>query len=479
MPDSDNPDNPDNLDAITFGQRIHRLGLVTEQQLVEAREEVGEGNTDLQALLRVLERKRFLTPWQSDRVFKGYVDGYFLGGYRILYKIASGSFGRVFRADDPSTGRIVALKILRRRWSEDPKQIESFIREGRVGLTLRHPNIVEVLTINQDPASQQYYIAMEFVEGGNLREILAIRKKLAVGEALKIIDDAASGLSYAYSRGVTHRDIKLTNLLISSTGECKLVDFGLAQLFANVKEKVDRTVDYAGLEKATGVKQGDTRSDIYFLGCILYECMTGRSPLVMTRDRYSRMRKDRFEQVAPIRSEEVEAPPSLFALVETMMSLVPTRRFQTPAQLLDAVRGARFDVEGKGATRDNGRPSVRSVFIVEKQGRLQEALRDAFKEKGYRVFMSADPERALDRFRQQPFEALVIDVSATGEEGLVIFETIQREAARKQATVGAVVVLSEEQKDWTARVEKVPHSAPLIYPVGFKKLYHTLKGLMK
>jgi serine/threonine protein kinase len=470
---------PEDLDAVSFGQLIQRLGLVTEAQLLEAREEVGEGNNDLQALLRVLERKRFLTPWQSDRVFKGYEEGYFLGGYRILYKIASGSFGRVFRADEPGSGRVVALKILRRRWSEDPKQIESFIREGRVGLSLRHPNIVEVLAINQDPASQQYYIAMEFVEGGNLREILAIRKKLSVAEALKIIEDAASGLSYAYSRGVTHRDIKLTNLLISSTKDCKLVDFGLAQIFANVKEKVDRTVDYAGLEKATGVKQGDTRSDIYFLGCILYECLTGRSPLMMTRDRYQRMRKDRFEHVAPIRPEEVEAPPSVFALVETLMSLVPSRRFQTPAQLLDAVRAARHDVEGRSAERDNGRPAApRSVFVVEKSGHVQQALRDAFKERGYRVFMSADPERALDRFRQQPYEALVIDVSTTGEEGLVIFEVIQKEAARRQVPVGAVIVLSDEQKAWTARVEQVPRSAALFQPLRFKTLYHTLKSLL-
>jgi serine/threonine protein kinase len=294
---------------------------------------------------------------------------------------------------------------------------------------------------------------------------------------LKVIEDAAAGLAYAYSRGVTHRDIKLTNLLISSTGDCKLVDFGLAQLFANVKEKVDRTVDYAGLEKATGVKQGDTRSDIYFLGCILYECLTGRAPLVMTRDRYARMRKDRFEHVAPIRPEEVEAPPSVFSLVETMMSLVPTRRFQTPAQLLDAVRAAKQEVEGRSIAKDNGRPAGRSVFIVEKQGRLQQVLRDAFKERGYRVFMASDPERALDRFRQQPFDALVMDLSTIGESGLQVFEIIQKEAARKQIPVAAVVVLSEEQKEWVPRIEKLPRCAALSYPVGFKKLYHTLKGL--
>ena len=93
-------------------------------------------------------------------------------------KISSGSFGRVFRADDPRTGRVVAVKVLRRRWSEDQDKIDLFIREGKVGLTLKHPNIVEILAVNQDAATRQYYIVMEFVEGGNLREILQIRKKL-------------------------------------------------------------------------------------------------------------------------------------------------------------------------------------------------------------------------------------------------------------------------------------------------------------
>jgi CheY-like chemotaxis protein/tRNA A-37 threonylcarbamoyl transferase component Bud32 len=473
-------ENVANLDVAGFGQLLMRLGLVSEARLLEAREEVEAGGNDLLALMRVLERKLYLTPWQSDRLLKGYEDGFFLGGYRILYKVASGSFGRVFRADDPATGRVLAIKVLRRRWSEDPKQIEQFLREGRVGMSLKHPNIVEVLAVNQDPASQQYYIVMEFVEGGNLREILAIDKQMAVPKALKIIEDAALGLAYAFSRGVTHRDVKMTNLLLSSTGECKLVDFGLAQLYANVKEKIDRTVDYAGLEKATGVKQGDTRSDIYFLGCILYECLTGRSPLKMTRDRYARMRKDRFESAAPMRPQEVQAPPSVFALVETMMALTPGRRYQTPTQLLEAVRAARADVEGKQTPeQDNGRPAGRSVFIVEKNGTTQEKLRVGFKDRGYRVFMASDPARAVDRFRQQPFDALVIDGGGTGEDGLRAFEDIRAEAGRRHLPLAAVILLTAEQQTLAERVgASGPGVAVLFRPLGFKKLFRTLQGLV-
>ena len=207
--------------------------------------------------------------------------------------------------------------------------------------------------MSHDKATNQYAIVMEFVEGGNLREILQIRKKLSVAEALRILEDAAAGLTYAYARGVTHRDIKLTNLLISSQGGAKLVDFGLAQFFAAMerenKEKVDRTVDYAGLEKATNVKTGDVRSDIFFLGCVFFEMLTGRPPLPMTRDKHARMHKQRFDNIPSLPRDEVQAPPSVFQLCETMMALAPLQRYQTPSQLLDAVKAARRDVEGKAA----------------------------------------------------------------------------------------------------------------------------------
>src|SRR5262249_28107663 len=154
------------------------------------------------------------------------------------------------------------------------------------------------------------------------------------------------------AKGVTHRDIKLTNLLISSQGHCKLVDFGLAQMFETVentrkeKDHINRTVDYAGLERATGVKEGDVRSDIYFLGCVFYEMLTGRSPLVMVKARQLRRQKPRFEEVRPISRAEISAPPSVFLLVETMMALNPSHRYQTLSQLLDAIRAARRDVDG-------------------------------------------------------------------------------------------------------------------------------------
>ena len=440
----------ENFDAASLGQRLASIGLITPQQMAEAQDELGRSN-DAGALLRLLERKTLLTPWQSSKVLKGDMEGFVLGGYKLLYKIASGSFGRVFRAEDPATGRVVATKVLRRRWSEDQFRIDLFSREAKLGMDLKHPNIVEVLAMNHDAGSGQYYIVMEFVEGGNLREILQIRKKLSVNECLKLLEDMASGLAYAHSRGVTHRDIKLTNVLVTSTGVAKLVDFGLATLLTeaagnNEKDRVERTVDYAGLERATEVKQGDVRSDIYFLGCVFYEMLTSRSPLTMSRNKQARMLKSRFEDVQPIKHEELDAPPSVFALVETMMSLSPQRRYQTPSQLLEAIRNVRREIEGK--TTPGAAPTMKTLFIVEKDDRLQETLREKFKERSFRVLLSSDPTRVLERFRQQPFEAVIINADTTGEEGAHVFEELLRESTIRRSPCAAVLILNEEQSHW-------------------------------
>jgi tRNA A-37 threonylcarbamoyl transferase component Bud32/CheY-like chemotaxis protein len=472
------------IDANIAAHILLKTGLVTEAQLDEVWNELGGKGGDADKFLYVLERKGYITPWQTSKVLKGDTEGYILGGYKVLYKIQSGSFGRVFRAQDVSSGRVVAIKVLRRRWSEDQQRIDLFLREGRVGMALHHPNIVEVLNVNVERATGQYYLVMEFIEGGNLREILALNsdKKLAPLKAVRITEDCASALAYAYAQGVTHRDMKLTNILISSQGVAKLVDFGLARIYSKLagtdEEKVERTVDYAGLERATGVKSGDVRSDIYFLGCVLYEMLAGRPPLDMSRDKHQRMQKHRFDSAKPLTRADVDAPPSVFHLVETMTELDPTRRYQTPAQLLDAVKAVRRELESKekGGAAAKGGP--KSVFVVESDLKLQDALREKLKEIGYKVFIAADPIRALDRFRQQPFEGLVVDARTTGEEGLLVLDQIATEADRQSLPCGAILLLDEEQADLARRVKPRPTVAVLAGRITLKKLTTKLHQLV-
>jgi serine/threonine protein kinase len=466
-----------NLTAASLAQQARKLGLLNEEQWEESLEILKQTDGEADPFLRTLERKGYLTPWQSQKLLKEETAGYFLGGYRLLYRIASGSFGRVFRADDPHTGMVVAIKVLRRRWSEERRTIDLFEREGKVGRSLQHPNIVSILAVDRDQASQQYYIVMEFVEGGNLRDFLAVRKKLEPAEALRLLEDTASGLAYAYSLGVTHRDIKPTNILISTQGAAKLVDFGLAGIYSGEAEnhKMYRTVDYAGLEKATAARSGDPRSDVYFLGCVFYEMLVGKSPLELPADPKARMKKQRFDQALTLKPEEAAAlPPPVVHLLNTMMAYKPDDRYQTSGQLLEAIRDVRRDLDGVAAPHD-ARPLEKTVFVVEKNTRLQTAMRDTLKGLGYRVFLSADATVALNRYRQRPYDALILDAGGDERDSVTRFNQIMDEAERRNRPCGGILLLSEDQAYWAENIQNHPQVAVLVRPgVTMRKVVEKL-----
>jgi serine/threonine protein kinase len=468
------------VDATSLAQAAIRMSLITEGQWRECWDELDPRTSTPEEALRILERKGFLTAWQGAKLMKGDTDGFYLGGYRVLYRIAAGTFGRVYRADSPTTGEIVAIKVLRRKWSNDAHKIELFEREGKVGLSLRHPNIVQILAVSRDPVTAQYYIVMEFVEGGNLRDILTSRKKLEPHEALRILEEAAHGLAYAYTRGLTHRDIKATNILLSTKGEAKLVDFGLAEMTGVLQGgedddvEIDRTVDYAGLERATGVKAGDVRSDIYFLGCTFFEMITGRPLLAVTRDIKARMMRHRFEVNSQLRSDDVDLKGPLLSLLTHMVAFEPTERFQTPNQLIDAVHKARQEIEGS-VVRRRDPVGPKTVFIVEHHAKLQDAFRDRLKKLGYRVLISIDANRALQRYTQQPFHAMIVDVGTAGEEGLEAMDRVMREASVNSTTCAGILILSEDQANWQEKAEQIGGATVLIRPVTMKQITDLLR----
>jgi tRNA A-37 threonylcarbamoyl transferase component Bud32 len=465
-------------DADGIAQLARRLDLVTDDQLMDAWAELGSRTGPAEPLLRALERKGHLTPWQASKLLKGDTDGYVLGGYRLLYRIAAGSFGRVYRGDNPRTGEVVAIKVLRKRWAEDNRKIELFEREGKVGLAMQHPNIVRILAVNRDPASGQYYLVMEFVEGGNLRDFLAIRKKLEAPEALRLLEETASGLAYALTQGLTHRDLKPTNILISATQTAKLVDFGLAELAGGAREvggEIDRTVDYAGLEKATGVKAGDPRSDIYFLGTTFHEMVTGRPLLSVIREARARMLRQRFEIDGQLRRDDPDLPAPVFSLLSRMVAFDPNARFQTYEQLLDAIHQVRAEVEGRGKATAAAGP--KTVFVVETNAKFQHQFREKLKARGYRVLISINAGQAVTRFHQQPYHALVVDCATGDRTGLDAFEKVMREADLKRMDCAGLLILSPEQAHWAETIDHFPKSAVLTMPVNLKQILQKLKDL--
>lgn len=472
-------------DRQSVAQLAQRLKLVTTAQLEECQSELGNQRGDDDALTSLLERKSYLTALQIDKLRKGDTQGYFLGNYRLLYKIASGSFGRVYRADDPNTGRVVAIKVLRNRHSEKQDIIESFEREGRVGMSLRHPNIVEILSVGQEPTTKQYFIVMEFVEGGNLRDILAIRKQFEVSEALKILEDVAAALGYAFARGVTHRDMKLTNVLISSQGTAKVVDFGLAQIFSKAfiteDDNVGRSVDYIGLERATNAPANDVRSDIYFIGCIGYEIMSGRPPLTLTKNIQERKSKERFLRVRPLQTHELKGHGNQVAhairLIETMMAIDPKQRYQTPTQLLDAIRTLRSEAGGRDPMQSIGPRSAPTVFILESDERLQDAFREKIKNMGYRVLIASDPSRAIERFQMHPFNVMVVDADTTQRDGMRALNTVLLKARSQSIPCHGIIVMDAKNAELLRVLDPSLKVAVLHRPLKLGVLADKLRDL--
>ncbi len=319
------------FDAEMLIERATLFGLVTSDQMQQAREEADDGTVE--ALQASLLRRGFLTSWQVERLLKGSTSGFFYGGHEVLFHLAEGTFARVYRGRKVSSGEPVAIKVLRQRFTQDADSVERFNYEAEAGMKLVHPNIVRI----QDYGAQdgRHYMIMEFVEGSNLRDFLKFRHRLGTKEAMPLILGMVRGLQYSINNGITHRDIKPTNILISSSGQAKLVDFGLATIEGDERRMAQahgqRTVDYSALERTCGSERGDPRSDIYFLGCIFYQVLTGRLPLpeVEADDPLAKMLKRSFGAIKPISEMDHAPDPALCRIIEKMMKINLDDRYQS------------------------------------------------------------------------------------------------------------------------------------------------------
>ncbi len=213
--------------------------------------------------------------------------GEILGGCLIERVLGQGGMGTVYLATQQSLGRKVALKVLSERISENPAFVRRFDREAAALATLSHPNIVSI--IDRGVQDGRYYLVMEYVDGVNLREVLSSRK-LDPAQALKIVPSLCEALEYAHGQGIVHRDIKPENLLMTKSGQVKIADFGLARLAQGEGADAERpaithtdmvmgTRDYMAPEARLSTKQGDHRMDIYSLGVVFYEMLTGELPI--------------------------------------------------------------------------------------------------------------------------------------------------------------------------------------------------------
>ena len=306
-------------------------GVLSTQESENALTAAGGLDASMDAFVSVLTRQELITNWQLDRLTKGHRDGYFYGKYKVLYLVGAGTFARVYRCVDTESGRVRAVKVLRNSYSDDMEATEQFMREARMVMPLRHPNIIPVHDV--DSYKGRYYMVMDFVEGQNLRDFVKLRKHMELGETMKLVRGICNGLQYAYNEGITHRDLKLSNVLVTSKGQAKLADFGLATIVSTDEKKKKeegsnpRSIDYAGLERATQVPRNDIRSDIFFVGCMFYHLLAGKPPLVETRDRIQRLNIGRYRDIPPIGKYVTGLPHTVINIVNKAIAFDPDKRY--------------------------------------------------------------------------------------------------------------------------------------------------------
>lgn len=254
--------------------------------------------------------------------------------YQLLEQLGTGGMSNVFRARDLMLERNVAIKVLHEKYSQDPAFQERFKMEARAAANLSHPNIVTVHDFGFD--SGQLYIVMEYIPGKDLKTILRQRGRFSVEEGIPIMVQACAGIGYAHRAGLVHCDIKPHNMILTPDSRLKVTDFGIARALSTIQpdERADvvwGSPQYFSPEQAVGDAPSPA-SDVYSLGIVLYEILTGALPFnAPTSDELARMHLE--EQPIPISEYVPDIPPALEEIVMKVLSKEPSARYRTADQL--------------------------------------------------------------------------------------------------------------------------------------------------
>ncbi len=269
--------------------------------------------------------------------------------YEIVGLIGKGGMGDVYRARHRKMDRTVALKVINRELFRKSEAVDRFQREVKAAAQLSHPNIVTAH--DADQAGDYHFMVMEYVDGIDLSEIVKQRGPLAVGDACDYIRQAALGLQHAHERGMVHRDVKPHNLMLTTTGDVKILDFGLASLAPaiatdeaipatagdlTVAGSLMGTPDFISPEQARDARQADIRSDIYSLGATLYFLLSGRAPF-SEGSVLQKLKSHAEREPASLLALRDDIPAELQDIVAKMMAKNPDERFQTPDAVATAL----------------------------------------------------------------------------------------------------------------------------------------------
>ena len=261
--------------------------------------------------------------------------------YKIVGELGRGGMGVVYKGVDPLIGRTVAVKTIRFDVFTLPSGREEaqkrFIREAQAAGNLSHPNIVTIYDVGED--NGLIYIAMEFIEGSSLSDLIAREDRLPVAEIIRLVEQIADGLDYAHRKGIVHRDVKPGNILIGENGRVHIVDFGVARMSDSAITQSGMlmgTPRYMSPEQIAG-KKIDSRADLFSLGAIIYELLTRKNPFEgdnITTVIYKIMHED----VPPLRTFDKELPDGFDRVVRKALARDPDSRYGTCRQLVDDLK---------------------------------------------------------------------------------------------------------------------------------------------
>lgn len=341
-----------NYDSI-FGKLALDNGFCTEEELAYCKKQLKERPKDSPATLeQLLLSNRFITPNQAKRVKQTSKESTKEGkdaaeqipGYKILGKLGAGAMAIVYKGKQISLDRIVAVKILPRRFSENPDYVKRFYKEGKAAAKLNHNNIVGAYDVGE--AGGYHYFVMEYVEGKTLYEDLSKGKIFSEQEAVAIAMQVASALAHAHARGLIHRDVKPKNIMINSAGIVKLADLGLARDAADIElakseaGKAFGTPYYISPEQIRGEIDIDGRCDIYSLGATFYHMVTGRVPFEATTPPEV-MRKHLKEPLIPPDHINTALSAGCSEVIEMMLAKNKADRYASSEELLTDLEAVR------------------------------------------------------------------------------------------------------------------------------------------
>jgi serine/threonine-protein kinase len=328
-----------------FVDRLGETGLLNADQWDHLTTQLLSQFDDLRGLARELLNRNWLTAFQINQIVRRQGNRLVVGPYVVLERLGKGGMGQVFKAQHRFLNRLVALKVIRKKLFSSAEARQRFEQEIHLAAQLSHPHVV--LAYDGGMAAGVPYLAMEYVEGTSLGKLVERTGPLPVQQACDFIRQAASGLQHGYKRGLVHRDIKPSNLLLQTHGSVvKVADWGLARLrdLENPHQdrrltRIGKTVGTCGFlapEQGLNSRQADIRADLYSLGCTFYYLVTGQLPFPLERKLSEYLDQARKEPL-PLAQLCPDLPDTVTQIIRKLMALLPEDRYQTPAELADAL----------------------------------------------------------------------------------------------------------------------------------------------